>query len=102
MNDLYSNVELYFTGASTNGGSHIAVYHSKDDMYSGAFMVHVGYRAPQYCSVGTVYLATFNGTKTITDNRGYTSSHRINKVEKLTLDGVDTSAPAMSFATYSE
>ena len=100
----------YYTGASTNGGGggggRIAIYHTKDNNYGGAFTVHGGSGVPQYGGAGTIYLATNNGTETIydsliTDNGGFTSSQRINEVPKLTLDGANTSTTAMSFTTFS-
>jgi len=79
----------------------VAIYHYKENHYTGDILVHGGYGYAQYGGSGTAYLQDQSSSKIynklIIDNGGYTSSQTIEEVEKLSLASPSGST---SYYTY--
>ena len=72
------------------GGGRMAMYHSKENHFTGEYLVHGGYGRSGFGGSGTIYLENqLNATNPvrdlIIDNNGHTKSEQIEESEELDL-----------------
>ena len=72
------------------GGGRMAMYHSKENHFTGEYLVHGGYGMSGFGGSGTIYLENQLNTTNpvrdlIIDNNGHTKSEQIEESEELDL-----------------
>ena len=90
------------------GGGRVAIYHRDNNDFTGEYLVHGGKGTYLYGGAGTVYIEAQNAQPNthylLTDNGGYSSSNRIEEVERLNLTGnyfTTNNYPERTFHTHS-
>lgn len=84
---------LFFIGSTNGGGGgggRMAIYHSRENHFTGEYLVYGGHGLSGYGGSGTVYLedqtnSTHPVRDLIIDNSGYTKSEQIEESEVLYL-----------------